>query len=160
MKFKLLAFLLVSLLANVVVAQKVIYVDVKTPFMEKTDLSVPKAGTIFFVGQSSDFGLREAGEDFSFWLTDYQASQEGKQVTIRIKVELRTPSMLRHGKLLAQKEIKIAYKTDEILPPDEASLFERFKTSVRKIKSEVMLEGFYTGRACFEALKDMVNEVQ
>jgi len=159
MKSKLFVFFFILLLINVSVAQKVIYVDVKTPLLQKAELTVPKAGTIFFIEQSREFGLREAGEDYSLWLMDYQANQEGNRVTIRLKVELRTPAMFRQGKILAQKDIQIEYKTDVDLPAEEAGIFKHFKSRVKKIKSELMLEGFYSGKACFEALKDMVNDI-
>ena len=76
---KIIFSLIIFLMVSPGFSQKKIFLDVKTPLLEKNKLVAAKAGTFYFLTQSSDLGVREAGEDYSLWLKDYKSRQNGKR---------------------------------------------------------------------------------
>jgi hypothetical protein len=155
-----LYYMISVLLITSLFAQNKIYLDVKTDWKEKAELSPAKNGTIYFLLNSQELGVKEFGEDYSLWLLDYQARQDNDQVQITYTVELRTPALIRKGKLLAKEEISVSYDVSRSVEDEEKELFDKFKKHVKKVKSELLIEAFYCGQETFSAAKRLVNQVQ
>lgn len=83
--------------------------DIKTTVEEKYDLHVAKEGVTAAFEEAPWASVREVGEDYSLWLTDFRRSHEGDSVRVRMTVNLRTPAMLTRGNSIAARRIEASY---------------------------------------------------
>ncbi len=97
---KLLVFTIAILFSALTLSAQQVKLDVKTGLGDKSRLKVVKAGLIAFLKQSTWAKVVEFGEDYSLWITNYQAVPKGNQMKVDIDLELRSPAMMSKGKLI------------------------------------------------------------
>ncbi len=87
-----------------------IKIDLKTAFEEKLELRHIKSGIEHSLKSCPTFRCGEVGEDYSFWITAVERSllKDGR-VRLSVSLELRTPAMITHGKLLKQSTVTVQY---------------------------------------------------
>ncbi len=124
-----------------------IFLDVKIRFAELTTLTPAKNGTALLLTQTSDLGMRETREDYSLWLKNYKSHQKKRRVYIEYDIELRSPAMVREGRLLASKRLRVNYSLD--------TTFEGQDT-----EHELTLEMYYCGMETIRIARKLINEVQ
>ena len=157
---KIISALIILIIVTPGFPQKKVLLDVKTPLLEKSSLMAAKAGTVYFITQSADFGVREAGEDYSLRLKDYKSSQDGKTVSIEFTVELRSPAMFRKGRLIGSERLKVKYTLDKKKDGGLFKSFDRFKKNVKRMKDELMLEGYYCGQETLLIARDLIEDTK
>ena len=160
MSKRLFIFTLFFVFASLAFSQSKIFLDVKTPFAEKNKLVAAKGGAVYFLKQSRDLGVREIGENYSLWLKNYKSEQRGQQVYIEFDVELRSPAMIRKGRLLASDRVHVQYKLDDKLDGKAFESFEHFKKHIKKLSHELLLEGYYCGQEVLRVTRSLIREVR
>jgi hypothetical protein len=95
----LIVLVLVLFAHTAVFAQRIAF-DVKTSFGEKGQLKTAKAGCIAFLKESSWAAVKEMGEDYSLWITNYSRELKGDNIEFKIMLELRTKAMFGRGKIV------------------------------------------------------------
>jgi len=83
--------------------------DIKTTVEEKYSLHVAKEGVTAAFEEAPWVSVREVGEDYSLWLTNFRRSHNGDSVQVRMTVNLRTPAMLTRGDEIAVRRIEASY---------------------------------------------------
>jgi len=157
---KIISALIILIIVSPGFSQKKTLLDVKTPLLEKSSLMAAKAGTIYFITQSADLGVREAGEDYALWMKNYKSRQNGKKITIEYTIELRSPAMFRKGRLIASESLKVTYRLDEKREGGLFKSFDHFKKNVKRMKDELMLEGFYCGQETVRIARELIEDAK
>ena len=157
---RLTVFILVFGFAALAYSQNKVFLDVKTPFAEKNNLIPAKAGTVYFLHQSKDLGVREVGETYSLWLKNFKSEQKGRRVFIGYDIELRSPAMIRKGRLLASDKVRVSYSLDEKPDGKAFDSFEHFKKQIKKLSNQLMLEGYYCGQETMRVARQLIREVR
>jgi hypothetical protein len=105
-----LSFLILLLLAALpVAAQQKVEIDLKTKLLEKPELTAAKNGTLLLLNESGWGEVVETGEDYALWIRDAHREERGDSIALTVELELRDPSFLQEGELLASRTITIVY---------------------------------------------------
>ena len=83
--------------------------DVKTPFAQKNQLQIVKAGALTTIQGSTWATVIEVGEDYSLWLMDLDRRVSGDSMLVSVLVELRTKAMITRGRLLNSARVVVSY---------------------------------------------------
>jgi len=135
-------YVIISL--NPALSQEKVYFDIKTRFLEKADLMPAKAGATIVLMQSEWAGVREFGEDYSVWLTNYQSEKKKDILVISLDVELRAPSAVRTGSLIKQKRITVRMQEEndwENVDSITDAIERELKNNSANLKTEAMIIG-------------------
>ncbi len=157
---KILSALIVLIMVSPGFSHEKVLLDDKTPLLEKNKLIAAKAGTVYFLTQSDDLGVLEAGEDYSLWLKDYMSKQNGKTVSIEYTIELRSPAMFRKGRLIGSERLKVKYSLEEKKSDEIFKSFNHFKNQIKRMKDELMLEAFYCGQETLRIARDLIEDAK
>lgn len=133
--------------------------DVKTKFAEKTDLAPAKAGSVLLLGRSDWAGVTEVGETYSLWLKNYRRAKEGDKVHVKLDLEIRTPSMVRSGKLLASESVDVLYDPEEV-PVADSSFWDEFRKHVKNTSRDMENEGMGVGKKVVETARIMLHSIK
>lgn len=113
-------------------------------------------GTRAFLQEASWARLTEFGEDYAVWLTDYERIKNGGRITVRLRVEVRTPSLLALGSLLERREIHATFQAQ-----DEwggvRSVAQAIKRQARNSTAAFMVEALHVGEAAYRAVCDIMG---
>ena len=85
-------------------------IDVKTPIARKGKIAVVKQGVSSALKASGWARTTEFGEDYALYLHDLQR-QKGSldTVVVRLLIEVRKPSFLKKGDLIATETVEVRY---------------------------------------------------
>ncbi len=135
------------------------YFDVKTKFSEKTDLTVAKNSAIIILRQSDWAGVKEYGEDYSLWLRNYEKRKSGDRITVSLDVEIRTPALVRSGKLLKSSRVNVSYNLDEEWKGID-SISKAVKQALKSETEDIKKEALFVGEAVVNKVYDMLKELE
>jgi len=151
-------------------AQDRIAFDVKINLSEKVDLAPVEVGTTICLTQSDWANVRETGEEYSLWLKEYERIKEGKDTRAKLTVELRTPALLRSGRLIATRQFMTAFRTraDGMNLPDTLRWNQEDLNAMRKAitdelsesAAKIRREALSVGTAVCTAAQSMVEEAR
>ena len=88
-------------------------IDLKTPLDEKGELTVVKQGVLAAIEDASWVRETDFGEKYSLWLHGLERDIEQDTMVIVLKVNLRTPAMVRRGRHLDARRIEFRYDWDK-----------------------------------------------
>ena len=71
--------------------------DVKTLFQEKSQLRYVKTAVINYLQNSSWATVKEYGENYSLWITNFKRISLGDSIKSEFDIDIRTPAMISHG---------------------------------------------------------------
>ena len=106
---RLFLWLLLLLAAIPAAAQDKIEIDLKTKLLEKPELTAAKNGTLLLLNESDWGSVVETGEDYALWIRDARREERGDSIALTVELELRDPSFLQEGALLASRTVTIVY---------------------------------------------------
>lgn len=135
--------------------QRIIF-DVKTSFVEKSDLMAAKLGVTIFLLQSEWASVSDVGEKFSVWLQDYSREQRGNRIYISFDVEIRTPAMVRRGNTLDKQRISFNYAIDSKWN-DVNTTGQAIITEIENLSTDMQNEAYLAGEAVVKYLKKYAN---
>ena len=92
-----------------------IKIDIKTKFSEKIDLLNAKVGFSHYIKQIPWISITEFDENYSVWIKDYESRLKSDKIITTARLEIRTPTTFKTGKLLKEEKIKVVYKEKEQL---------------------------------------------
>ena len=136
----------------------IVYLDIKTKHEEKFDLLPAKIAVSYFITQSKWAKLREVGEDYSVWLTNYQREKIDDTIYISLEIEIRTPAMIRSGSLLKKKRIRtsITAQDDWSDVNNIRDAIEReIENSSKEIQEEAIIVGEKVSKEIYKIIKDL-----
>ena len=149
-QLQLLLFLLISLPVLAEDPAKVI-IDLKVPLAESADLLPAQLGASVYLMQSDWARVAELGEDVSVWLRDYDRKLNLiRQQVISLTVEIREPSALRTGNLIAEEHIVVRY-----WPGDHATQNSQYQivNDLEQLSNELKEEAYFLGNRIEAVLK-------
>ena len=156
---RILIGILLLVIAKCSYSRDVIYLDIKTPLPEKNNLFAVKAGALHFIQQAEDFASREIGEDYSVWLLNYASKEKDGRIIIEFDIELRSPAMIRKGRLLGKEHVKVMYFTSEPISGENVVDFQSLKEKLREKGFELVYEAYYCGRETVEIIKELLDMI-
>ncbi|MCA0447304.1 MAG: hypothetical protein LCH54_13855 [Bacteroidetes bacterium] len=154
MKTVILNFLIL-LFSFSVFAQSPVILDIKTKFSEKIDLAPAKTGTILLLSQSDWAVVRDFGEKYSVWLTNYKREKKGTWYSVSLTIELRTPSMIRTGALLETRTVSVSVDGTET--EISSDFFEKLKNEMKGKSDELVKEGAALAPEIVTEIKGMIG---
>lgn len=118
------AIALILLFSNAFPCVAQIKLDVKTTFEEKCESILPKAGLIAYLKTANWANVVEIGEDASVWVRNYSMSRRGDVLWVSVDVELRTPAMITHGRLIDRKHIETSVRVSSYQSGNNQQILE------------------------------------
>jgi hypothetical protein len=85
--------------------------DIKTSFKEKSMLRFVKLAVINNIQNSDWATVKEIGEDYSLWLTNFERNSIGDSIEAQFDIDVRTPAMFSQGKPITNRHIILVYDT-------------------------------------------------
>jgi len=126
-------------------------IDIKVPLAESTDLLPAQLGASVFLMQSEWARVSEIGEDAAVWLRDYDRKKNLiRQQVLSLTLEIREPSTLRTGNLIAEERIVVRY-----WPSDHSSENSRHQivNDLEQLSNELKEEAYFLGNEIESVLK-------
>lgn len=118
--------------------------DIKVALTESADLLPAQLGASVYLLQSDWARVSEIGEDAAIWLTNYDRKMNFiRQQVISLTLEIREPSSLRTGNLIAEENVVVRY-----WPSDTPSPESQYKIvqELEELSHELKLEAYYLGK--------------
>lgn len=85
-------------------------IDVKTKWLEKKELTAAKQGIIAAINAAPSTAVTEFGEDYALWIKNlHRAKGMNDTVVVTLDLELRKPSFVSQGDLIAKHELVLRY---------------------------------------------------
>ncbi|MCF7807506.1 MAG: hypothetical protein K9M49_08925 [Candidatus Marinimicrobia bacterium] len=139
----LIALLLVTGVGFAEDADPVI-LDLKVPLAESADLLPAKLGASVYLIQSDWARVSEIGEDAAIWLRNYDRKKNIiLQQVISLTLEIREPSNLRRGNLIAEKDVVVRYWPSK---NDAGDSEFRIVQDLEELSHELKVEAYHLGR--------------
>ena len=85
--------------------------DVKTLFQEKSQLRYVKTAVINYLQNSSWATVKEYGENYSLWITNFKRISLGDSIKSEFDIDIRTPAMISHGNHIFGEHIVVMFDT-------------------------------------------------
>ncbi|MCF8267265.1 MAG: hypothetical protein K9I69_04215 [Ignavibacteriales bacterium] len=152
-------FLAILLLSGLIFPQGKVFFDVKTEMKEKASLAHIKAALEVLIVNSGWASISEWAENYSLWLVNYEEdTSDPIQRSISFDIELRNPSLINKGKLLATDSIVVAF-----IPTKNNSLVENqlqlFKQKFGNYTNLILTEAFLAGKEIMFKLPGIIRSI-
>jgi len=137
-----------------------IKLDVKTKFLDKFEIKGLKHGVIYYLEQD---GLKvvEFEEDFSVWLTDFEQNRlEGQRYAIKFKIKIEPPSLLKEGRVLAQKDVASEFPFEPKIMDTDAGFLKFIKAKIKDLKAKEDIQAMQIGRLAADEIKALLAAVK
>lgn len=109
-------------------------IDVKTKWLEKKELTAAKQGIIAAINAAPSTAVTEFGEDYALWIKNlHRAKGMNDTVVVTLDLELRKPSFVSQGDLIAKHELVLRYDPRSL---DSLRLLGEVSTTIAACRRE------------------------
>lgn len=132
--------------------------DIKVPFLSLPDTYAALIGAKAFLGEASWTHLTEFGEDYAVWITSYERLKEGPRITVRARVEVRTPSMFTSGSLIASRNISATFRAQDDWY-GVGSIAQAIRKQARNTRRSFLAEALHVGDSTYRAVCEIMGKI-
>jgi len=136
-----------------------IVLDLKTHLAEKAQLSPSKIGASYWLLKDG-YTLLDVGEDYSVWLTDYNAVTTGESIAVSVTVKIEPTTALTEKTPLASERVHytLSKSAPRVTDTDEpATKFLREK--LERKTDQAIQEGRVGGKAVADAIGSLLGKL-
>ena len=147
-------WVLILVLAQFVVGQEKVAIDLKVPLLETADLAPAQLGASLFLARSDWATMGDVNEDVAVWLKDYDRRTNwlGQQV-IECTMEIREPSLIRIGNLKTSTRIRVRYRPKKMIDKYDQQILNELDA----LSEALQIEGYLLGRKIEKDLKSILQ---
>ena len=122
----LIFFLYTSLIAQYII-------DVKTRYEEWDDFGLIQDKVEEIIDNSNFAKTHDTGENYSLWLKNYGWLHANDSISIKLSVELCTPSLIFQGDLVNSTDIELKYHWEQMKSHTDSIDLDIFNSSIDNI---------------------------
>lgn len=132
-------------------------IDIKTKFLEKSEITSIKVGAIYFLEQKG-IQVLNIGEDFAVWLKDIERSYICEnQYAHRITVKLSYPTSLIEKRTIKEEILNFRFTLTTPIKEMDERLNSRLKKHFLKVSQRLLHEAYIGGIAVATCIEELLR---